>query len=299
MSTGANKTSQRGASRVAQPARSSLTLMSMFFALVKILGVAGLVFFGAVLVYRATPYLDPEILQVRVEGELNRLNAESLAAVVSSRLSTGLLTLDLDEVRDPVAAIAWVESVELIKDFPSTLVLSVVEEQAVARWNDRGYISTKGEFIESDVYEDLSDLPVIFGAADPSSELAARQALNTFHLLNSVALTDKQRIRELHQSRTGGWTMIWESGLSIDLGRVDHLNRVRHLMLAWEQFPHELRQRIEHIDTRYGNGVAIRTRPSVPGQQELIPGPETEYPILKQGVNHGRQASGKTAREQG
>jgi len=52
--------------------------------------------------------------------------------------------------------------------------------------------------------------------------------------------------------------MTWDNGLSIDLGRADHLVRTRHAMTTWQRLPEEVKENLERIDARYENGVAIK-----------------------------------------
>lgn len=211
--------------------------------------------------YKSFPYLSPEIKQVVVQGDMVRLDQEMLSTAVYENLRGGILVLDIEYLRTEISKIAWVESVEIVKYYPSTLVVRIVEEKAVARWNDQGYISNAGEFIESALYEDLGNLPLLtssIGSLAP--EQGARTSIELFHRLNSTVLMYSQNIRELRQSVSGGWTMIWDNGLSIDLGRVNHLSRTRHAMAAWQRLPADVKNKIDRIDARYDNGVAIRSQ---------------------------------------
>jgi len=211
--------------------------------------------------YKAMPYLNPSIEHISVTGEMVRLDKATLSRAVYANLKGGILTLDIEYLRSEISRIAWVEQVEIVKYFPSTLSVHIVEERAVARWNDQGYISNAGEFIESAIYEDLAGLPLLTSSMEGiAPEQAAREAVGIFHMLNSTVLMYDQNIQELKQSSKGGWIMIWDNGLSIDLGRVDHLNRIRHAMAAWQRLPGDVKNNIDRIDARYENGVAIRSR---------------------------------------
>lgn len=211
--------------------------------------------------YLSLPYVNPEVRQVVVEGDLVRLDHSLLSAAVRENLHSGILTLDIEQLSTEIAKIAWVESVEVVKQFPDTLVVNIGEEKAVAQWNEQGYISVQGEYIESPLYEDLVALPHLSSdIVDLFPERSARQAIELFHRLNSAVLISSQNIQRLHQSSIGGWTMQWDNGLSIDLGRVDHLNRTRHAMAAWQRLPVEVKNNLDRIDARYDNGVAVSQR---------------------------------------
>lgn len=260
--TNGKKTHTRRASASRpQPSSTSRNLGLMVGKILSGLFVATAIALSGFGLYKAYPYVNPDIKQVVVKGELIRLDQSALSRAVYENLHGGILTLDIEYLQSEVSKIAWVESVEIIKHFPSTLAVHIVEEQAVVRWNDQGYISNAGEFIESRLYEGLADLPLLASAVEAQDpELAAHQAVDIFHRLNSTVLMYDQTIRELRQSPSGGWTMIWDNGLSIDLGRTDHLNRTRHVMAAWQRLPADVKGNIDRIDARYGNGVAIRSR---------------------------------------
>ena len=254
--------SRQGATRSGGQTRAR----SMTFSPVLIRSLYSMAFVCALAVavygaYKVLPYINPEIEQVVVSGDMKRLDQSTLSKAVYENLRGGLLTLDIEYLRSEISKIAWVESVELVKHFPSTLAVHIVEEQAIAGWNDQGYISNTGEFIDSVLYEDLSDLPLLSSSLkgiDP--QLGAKKSIEIFHMLNSTALMYGQLVQELRQSASGGWTMIWDNGLSVDLGRVDHLNRTRHAMAAWQRLPEDVKSNIDRIDARYDNGVAIRSR---------------------------------------
>jgi len=216
--------------------------------------------------YKALPYLNPEVKQIVVTGELVRLDQQQLVQEVEEKLQGGILTLDMSRLRDELMAIPWAKNIELIKHFPNTLEVQVYEEKALVRWNNSGYISHEGEFIHSMQYEDLMSLPQLQSARvsmeghphSLSNDQAAQVAMSLYHRLNSVVLSEGRQIQSLTESAAGGWTMTWDNGLSIDIGRKDHLQRTRHVMAAWQRLPVEMRASLERIDARYENGVAVR-----------------------------------------
>lgn len=226
--------------------------------------------------YKLIPHVNPDIKQIAVTGDLVRLDKSGLVEVVKGNLIGGIVTLDMSYLRSELLAVPWVKQVELVKHFPNTLEVRVYEEQALAQWNELGYISIEGEFIRSSLQEDLQHLPRLSSERNSVNESkvnegvikaedAARVAMSLFHSLNSVVLAEGQRIQTLSQSEAGGWTMTWGNGLNIDLGRSNHLLRTRHAMATWQRLPDEVREKLERIDARYDNGVAIRT-----GQQSVI-----------------------------
>lgn len=212
-------------------------------------------------IHWVAPKLNWPVEHVVLEGDFRWLNQSALHKAITDNLDGDLLSLDIKKLRQEIQQVPWVENAEISRVYPDSLIVRVREERPVAQWNDQGYISSQGEFIESPVHAELSGLPRL------SSRLkgvdvaqGAREAIETYHLLNSAVLVSGESIEALDQDASGGWTMVWESGLEIDLGRSDHLKRVRHALAAWRRLPVEKQQSIGEIDARYDNGVAIRGR---------------------------------------
>ncbi|MEQ9567273.1 MAG: FtsQ-type POTRA domain-containing protein [Pseudomonadales bacterium] len=219
------------------------------------LGVLG---FGA---YWVSPKLNWPVENVVLEGDFHWLDQSAVHKAITENLDGDLLSLDNKKLREVIRQVTLVENAEISRVYPDSLIVLVKEERPVAQWNDQGYISSQGKFIESPVYTELSALPRLssrFRGVDVAQ--GAREAIEIYHLLNSAVLVSGESIEALDQDASGGWTMVWESGLEIDLGRSDHLKRVRHALAAWRRLPVEKQQNIGEIDARYDNGVAIRVR---------------------------------------
>lgn len=216
--------------------------------------------------YKFVPYLNPEIKQVVVKGELVRLDKTLLLDRVREQVDSGLMMLDMASLQAELQSIPWAKNIYLVKQFPNTLELRVTEERALAQWNNSGYISFEGDFIESALFSDLSHLPQLSSERtgitnrhdQMSNEMAASIAMALYHRLSSVVLAEGRQIRTLHESMIGGWTMTWDNGLSIDLGRQDHLIRTKHAMATWQRLSDQVKENLDYIDARYENGVAIK-----------------------------------------
>jgi len=261
-SSRAVKARSRGASRSRVSQRNNRvdisaifknTMTAMFF--ITVVGLSG---FG---IYWLLPKLNWPVENVVLEGEFNWLDQSAVHKAITENLDGDLFSIDIKKLRAEIRQVPWVEDAEIKRIYPDSLVVQVKEERPVAQWNDQGYISSLGEFIESPIHEEISGLPLLSSnLRGVDAETGAREAIDIYHLLNSAVLVSGESVEMLAQDASGGWIMVWESGLEIDLGRSDHLKRVRHALAAWRRLPSEERQTIGEIDARYDNGVAIRAR---------------------------------------
>lgn len=217
--------------------------------------VVGVLSVGA---YFLWPQLNKPVAEVELLGSLERVDRAELRVQVESAITSGLLTLKLDELDENVEKIDWVYAAEIQKRWPQRLSIHIEEEQPVARWGDLGYLAASGKMVRSQAYEDLIDLPGFHVlVASP------RETLDLFYGLNSAMLTNGMGIQELHQSQFGSWSMIMENGSEIVLGKDDLMIRMRRVMKAWQLLTPEMMNELETVDARYPNGIAVKYRKQI------------------------------------
>lgn len=249
------------------------TLVARAVKILSLCAVLGALGYG---VHWVAPKLTRPVEHVVLEGDFRWLDQGAVHLAITQNLDGDLLSVDIKKLRHAIRQVPWVEEAEITRVYPDSLMVRIREEKPVAQWNDQGYISSMGEFIDSPIYEELAGLPQLSSSLQGIDVAqGAHEAIEIYHLLNSAVLVSGESIEVLSQDASGGWTMIWESGLEIDLGRSDHLKRVRHALAAWRRLPVEARQQVGEIDARYDNGVAIRTRQSTEGEQVANEGKTT------------------------
>src|SRR5690606_38363212 len=122
--------------------------------------------------------------------------------------------LSLTALRDALAGLPWVESVEVRKRWPDTVVVKVLEYQPYAIWDDRALVSRSGHLFQVPGIEALAGLPRLGG---PDGEVAA---VVNFHA-DAVRALEAARMRVTHTrlSDRGGWTVVLDGGAELVLGR--------------------------------------------------------------------------------
>ena len=100
------------------------------------------------------------VREVQVEGRLDHVSPEQLAAVARQAAHGTFFTLDLEGARRQFEKLPWVRKVEVRRQWPARLVLDVEEHVALARWGDSALVNDRGEVFEAATDETL---PVFVG----------------------------------------------------------------------------------------------------------------------------------------
>ena len=84
------------------------------------------------------------VTRLAVRAEFDHVSAEQIRAAAGPRLGKGFFAMQLDEVRDAVARLPWVERVEARKRWPDTVELVVYEQQPYAHWSEGRLVNRAG-----------------------------------------------------------------------------------------------------------------------------------------------------------
>ncbi len=200
--------------------------------------------------------LDPEhwpIRAVRIEGDLERVDRLHLQETVAPLATTGLLLVDVDAVRGAVERLPWVERAYVRRLWPDRLLLTVVEQQAVARWADGRLVNRSGELFEVAAETVPGDLPTLDGPEGQS-----RRLLEQYRLLDGLLSRAGRQVARLQLDPRRAWHLTLAGGLEVELGRSEirtRLQRLLGLLLGWDG---ARLATVERIDLRYANGLAVR-----------------------------------------
>lgn len=197
-----------------------------------------------------------------LQAELGQVSLEQIQGVVAQHSRKGFFALSLTDLRDSLAALPWVESVEVRKRWPDTVSVRLLEYQPYAVWDDRALVSRGGRLFEVPGIESLGGLPKLSG---PDAQVA--EVVN-FHgratrLLHGAQLT----VVETRLSSRGSWSVVLDGGAEVVLGREQEDERLTRFAATITSLlrthPDVL---LRHADLRYPNGYALTW--AAPGQDE-------------------------------
>lgn len=199
------------------------------------------------------------VTRLVLTAEYRRVSADQVGAAARPHLGQGFFALDLRDVRAALAALPWVQSVEVRKRWPDTLEVSLREHRAVARWGDDRLLSDTGALFEAPGGAHLDGLPWLDGP-DHAVARVTRMLAEAGDALRGTGLQPVA----LRLSPRGAWTLRTLDGMEILLGRQDPLPRLQRFARLLPAVRGGEARTPARVDLRYTNGFAIAWQEPVP-----------------------------------
>lgn len=202
-------------------------------------------------------FMNPATLPVkvvRIDGELKYLQKAELENAVAGVVSGGFFNIDLQSIMSRAHELPWVDEVSVKRVWPDTVVMEIRERVAIARWGDKHLVTASGEiFLPNELVPE--GLPVLKGLDNRSIEVVElfKREKPRFAQLDLTIAT-------LEVNKRGAWSIAFENGLQIAIGRTDIENRLQRLAENFVAITQ--RGNPEYIDLRYRHGIAVSWKKS-------------------------------------
>lgn len=195
------------------------------------------------------------IRSVSFAGDLGRVSAADLDAFAHSVQGASAAAASLEAVREAAKRIPWVREASVRRRFPDAVQVTLETHEPLARWGDASLVDTRGEVFNAE-YD--RPLPHFRGPEGSAAQVAAM-----YPAIGRALAPLGSAVTDVNVSPRGGWQVILESGLTLDVGRADVEDRLRRFAAAWPQLA-SLGVASRHADLRYANGFALRTAKTRP-----------------------------------
>lgn len=210
----------------------------------------------AILLWVGYNYLnDPQHFPVRivkVSGKLTHVTHEAVQSMIAPYVERSLVSLDIVSLSAALKADPWVQEAHVKRVWPDTVWVDVTEHQPVAYWGDHAMVDDRGQRFTPKTLPVL-DLPHWDG---PPDELAQVYAMN--QSLNRVLAPAGLKVAVLVLSARWSWQVVLSSGLRVDLGSHDVVERLARFVKA---APFDVRTPagVQYVDLRYTNGFVVNS----------------------------------------
>lgn len=208
--------------------------------------------------------------RLAVTGEFRQVDEAAVREAVLPLVQRGFFAVDLDQVRDAVATLDWVEKVEVRKRWPDRLEVRLSEHTPVARWGDDRMLSEEGKLFAAPA-DAGAGLPVFEGPEARASELMS------FHsLARPLFLTAGLKLKRVELSARGSWSLQLDDGTRIEAGRGDPQARLARFARLLPELRAKDPRELVRADLRYTNGFTLVWQEAPPAPPVLPPASEAQ-----------------------
>jgi cell division protein FtsQ len=194
------------------------------------------------------------------EAQLRHVNASTIRNTALPRIKGNFFTANLDQVRLAFEAVPWVRKAIVRREWPDQLIVTLEEHTPLGIWgeNDR-LLSVKGDVFIANLAEAEEDgeLPEFDGPEGSEKEVVAR-----FNELHEWFAPINLMPEAVQLSSRYAWKVRLNNGMTVELGReqtkTTMKERIARLVGVYPQLVASLQNRIENVDMRYPNGLALQ-----------------------------------------
>ena len=199
--------------------------------------------------------LNRPVKKLHVEANFHRVTPSQIEEAASAELARGFLAADLKALSANLQSLQWIETADVERHWPDTVVVKVEEQSAAARWGDQGLLNQRGELFATRAPHLFPELPQLFGPMGTERAVAEQ-----YLVLRKELIRANLGLALLRLDDRGAWQFRLENGTEIRLGRRDVEQRLQRFFSVFMPALGKDLDRIEHVDMRYTNGFAIGWR---------------------------------------
>jgi cell division protein FtsQ len=218
------------------------------------------------------PMFTLKTIRVEAVGQtaLRHVNPSTVRTTAVPRIKGNFFTANLETVRTAFEAVPWVRKASVRREWPNKLIVTVEEHQPLATWGDEGkLVSVKGDVFTANLAEaeEDGDLPEFSGPDGSEKEVVSRyRELSDWFKAVSLA---PEAVTLSHRY---AWSVRLSNGMTVDFGREQSKStlkdRVDRLVGIYPQLAARLQNKIESVDMRYPNGLALKAQGLALGQDK-------------------------------
>ena len=225
--------------------------MEKFFHAIKIVSLVTMLIVTFFLVKTLKQASFMPIHLIRVFGDLRYINEYELAEEILPQ-AKGFFSTNVKALQQTLAAMPWIDQVNVEKRWPAKLLIEVIEQKPLAIFNNNAVINLRGELIFVNVQQmPRNTLPLLLGY---DYELPAM--LVFFKLLQDELNKVNLSVTKLENKVDIGWQATLNNNIKLVIGRDDLAARIKRFVGLFKT-KQDLLPNVRTVDLRYNNGVAI------------------------------------------
>lgn len=203
-------------------------------------------------------FYQKPIKQIQITGDFLYLSQSELQKIIQPAINQNFFEIDLEKIKQEVAKNPWVDAITVTKKWPDKLLVTVTEQQPIARWGQAGFLNMRGDIIRVEDNLSLASLPLLSG-----DDKYAAEVMQQYLRLGKALAQAEMSLEAVELDNTRAWTLTVDGDKVIRLGREDTWERLQYLTAARKTVLANKFDKVAGVDLRYHNGLAVRWKDPV------------------------------------
>ncbi len=201
------------------------------------------------------------VQEIVFSGDMKVIDTIALTEIIRKDSIGSFFALNVDQVHGLMESQAWVLSASVRKRWPSKLYIHIVEQKAVAIWNDDLLLNRHGDTFDGlkklphvdpeKQYQTKQNLPHIFGPGG-----SEKTALIGYNHMQQLLSASGLKIAQIVLSERFAWQIKLNNQIVVKLGRQEYVNRLQRFIDVYPLLMQETKP-VKYVDLRYDTGLAV------------------------------------------
>ena len=196
--------------------------------------------------------LDKPIDRVVVNGDFYHLKEKEVINLIDQKVKDGFLSLNLSGLNKYLESEPWIRNATIRRSWPSTIIVDITEEKPIARWGEKQVLNNVGDYLEITDKQSIKNLPTFTSEFGKSKEM-----IKSYQLMSEILAPTGLKVHEIRRDVVGSWLITTSSGIQINLGRDQLVQKLRRFQVVWLAQLTSQVEKIKTIDMRYPNGLSV------------------------------------------
>ncbi len=261
----ANQERELQSRRMSKLGRSALLLIAtlLSFATIGLLVVDQL--------YRPEAFVIDQLI---IKGKFRHLQPSQVEQTVKQAPLGNFFSVDLEDIKDNVESLAWVQNADVRREWPNTLLINVSEHRPVLPFkisqsnNENYWLTSLGNVIDLPAKFEIANTIKLSGKPR-DSKLILNQTYKWKKLIDLYGL----RLTNVELSASHAWQLrlsYLDHEFDLLLGRIEIEQRLSRFLLLFDSQFKGSDQQITRVDARYPNGLAIKSETIKPDEDLAV-----------------------------
>lgn len=195
------------------------------------------------------------VSHVGVSGQFDRLNADSLRAILRDQLRGNLFRVPIVSLSKTLQSLPWVQYVSIQRVWPNQIQVYIKQRQVAARFNQQWLIDSSGQLF-APAFIPVKSYWHLWGKRSDAGMM-----LQQAKRFQSILLPTHWAIQSVYLNDWGVWRIICQNGTQIVFGERNMINKLSLFVNSFSKIHDSKRGAVyvpRYIDLRYPNGFSIQ-----------------------------------------